>query len=1048
MPGKGHERVCSVRAVAMTGILIASVLLLSPGLRDTSRQDIMPYATLDDVIITEFRDAPQGAEQVEIFNQAGLYLSMSGWALVIDGARYDLSPLSTLYARAHKTIGDSNSNLVVDIELNDEGSILQIVDNAGTIRNEIRYGQLGPVPDPINGESVSRVRSGTVYGNQWTRSEYPTFGYSNSVPPSVTMPSLVLNEVLFNTADPNDRFIELYYRGLGTFDYTGSVIVVDSAYYLPMGSLSKTKPYLLIKQPEAPSLFSGMDADGDNVYLLGANGAFMDMVGWTTPHFQDFSVSRVPDGFGKADGFDDASSITAGWLFDVSPTLPLVSIGPSQDKKGDLGERVFYLLTTTNLEPIDEYVNVRAIVGMQGWSMLLWQADGITPLADSPGDPDGIPDVGLVPSGGSASLQVSIDIPPSPPADDWEVSSVKASIALDPLAQGSTVLTTEIYPYEWPTASATPSTIWIESSPPPFTPKETMITLNVTGHGTATYSTRPLDTVLIIDSSGSMSQNDPTNLRLDAAKHYVDLLTVPDRAAVVEFDQDAYLVNGDHLSSNYAQIKSNIDTIDSMGSTNLYDPIRISNNELLTYGNKSRPLVEIMLTDGDEQEGHSDAQILSEAVRAANNGIIIFTIGLIGLGGVNEQLLMDIANTTGGVYLQAQSASDLDSIYQRIGRIVKNPEIAGYDDDVMDNIPMFSAFLPGYLNYVAGSASPAPNFVGQIGGMTNLQWNLSRMMMNESWEATLKVTSSLDGFALPALSYPESRVAYLNSTSNRVYKPFPEVFIDVLARNAGKICGTKWYDSNRDGVKDPSEPPIGGFKIELYQNGTLIDSTFTTVNGTYCFEDLENGDYTVREVMPPTPGPWLTWSQTYPGGNGSWDISMVNDTEVTDADFGNAADFEGCLTWGYWKTHTGFDSPPRDATYDALPQAPMSVDVRTPDGNLAVDSDSEARWLFKGAGTGRSPNCSGDCRSLFRAQLMAAYMNTLKYVGMEAAVYLYAGDTHNNETVQQILSEAIVMLTDGQQHDFTAFQGTLDRINNNGEGRKVLFMLLPPTFHY
>lgn len=50
--------------------------------------------------------------------------------------------------------------------------------------------------------------------------------------------------------------------------------------------------------------------------------------------------------------------------------------------------------------------------------------------------------------------------------------------------------------------------------------------------------------------------------------------------------------------------------------------------------------------------------------------------------------------------------------------------------------------------------------------------------------------------------------------------------------------------------------------------------------------------------------------------------------------------------------------------------------------------------------------------------------------------------------MQQILDEAIAMLTDGQENGFKASQGNLDWINNNGEGRKVLFMIGPPPFHF
>src|SRR5437667_411164 len=49
------------------------------------------------------------------------------------------------------------------------------------------------------------------------------------------------------------------------------------------------------------------------------------------------------------------------------------------------------------------------------------------------------------------------------------------------------------------------------------------------------------DIVLAIDSSGSMSTNDPGRLRIQAAKDYIGRLSRPDRVASVDFDSTAHL---------------------------------------------------------------------------------------------------------------------------------------------------------------------------------------------------------------------------------------------------------------------------------------------------------------------------------------------------------------------------------------------------------------------------------------------------------------------------------------------------------------------------
>lgn len=272
---------------------------------------------------------------------------------------------------------------------------------------------------------------------------------------------------------------------------------------------------------------------------------------------------------------------------------------------------------------------------------------------------------------------------------------------------------------------------------------------------------------------------------------------------------------------------------------------------------------------------------------------------------------------------------------------------------------------------------------------------------------------------------------------------------DFFNYKLGNICGHKWYDFDKDGVIDAGESYIEGFKIELWKDGTLIETVYTDENGEYCFNDLGPGDYVVKEVMPLNPGEYLAWAQTYPEGN--WEfIPLISGTNVDDADFGNVVEFTGGLTWGYWKTHTGLSSPPRDPAYDLLPDNPMYVDIKTPDGDYWVEYDYEAKWIFDGAGD-YPASCSGDCRSLFRAQLLALHMNLLKFDGMGDMIYQYPGDSHSGDSVQEIYDDAIALLTDGMDHDFTSFQETLDRINNNGHagpGGHVLVLETPPAPEY
>ncbi|UCD91979.1 MAG: hypothetical protein JSV43_07045 [Methanobacteriota archaeon] len=267
----------------------------------------------------------------------------------------------------------------------------------------------------------------------------------------------------------------------------------------------------------------------------------------------------------------------------------------------------------------------------------------------------------------------------------------------------------------------------------------------------------------------------------------------------------------------------------------------------------------------------------------------------------------------------------------------------------------------------------------------------------------------------------------------------------------GEVCGKKWYDSDRDGTKDGDEDYIEGFKVELWKDGSLFATDYTDSTGEFCFYELGPGSYEIKEIMPLAPGDYWVWASTYPAG-GTWTFELTSGFFKCDANFGNIVEYTGGLTWGYWKTHTGFDSPPRDPAYDLLPDYQMSVDVETSDGDYLVETDEEAKWIFDGAGD-YPANCAGTCRSLFRAQLLALHMNWLKFGDdFFGATYIYQSDSYSGWTVEEIYDEAIwKLINEDSDYDFTSFQETLDRINNNGHydpGSHVLVMPEAPPIVY
>jgi Mg-chelatase subunit ChlD len=169
--------------------------------------------------------------------------------------------------------------------------------------------------------------------------------------------------------------------------------------------------------------------------------------------------------------------------------------------------------------------------------------------------------------------------------------------------------------------------------------------------------TQYYDIVLAIDSSGSMSWNDPDNLRKTAAKQFVDSFLPGDQGSVVDFDNSAIIKI--HLTKNKDDIKASIDTIDSDGGTNIDIAVNTGIDELLSSNatNDNSKII-VLLTDGEGDYYSSTTK------RAQDNNIKVYTVSI--GADVDESLLGNIANDTGGKYYQIASSEDLLDAFKRV----------------------------------------------------------------------------------------------------------------------------------------------------------------------------------------------------------------------------------------------------------------------------------------------------------------------------------------------------------------------------------------------
>ena len=108
--------------------------------------------------------------------------------------------------------------------------------------------------------------------------------------------------------------------------------------------------------------------------------------------------------------------------------------------------------------------------------------------------------------------------------------------------------------------------------------------------------------------------------------------------------------------------------------------------------------------------------------------------------------------------------------------------------------------------------------------------------------------------------------------------------LDFGLSTLGSIGDTVWYDTNRDGLPNENLDTAGfnGVEVQLYQNGLLIDSTFTTTNGYYLFDNLLPGDYEVVVNTDSLPNPFSTYIET---------TDLTHSVSLDPGEFFDTADF-------------------------------------------------------------------------------------------------------------------------------------------------------------
>ena len=210
--------------------------------------------------------------------------------------------------------------------------------------------------------------------------------------------------------------------------------------------------------------------------------------------------------------------------------------------------------------------------------------------------------------------------------------------------------------------------------------------------------TEGIDIAMVLDISGSMLSEDLKPNRIEAAKKVIDDFIAGrtnDRIGLVIFSQNSFTqcpltIDYNVLRNLLKQVHSGmIDDGTAIGNA-------IANGVNRLKDSKSKSKVMILLTDGVNNAGEIDP--LTAAQIAQKFGVRIYTVGVGTIGEapypfqtpfgiryqmmpveIDENLLQQIANITGGKYFRATNNKKLEEIYNEIDRLEKTRvEVTSY----------------------------------------------------------------------------------------------------------------------------------------------------------------------------------------------------------------------------------------------------------------------------------------------------------------------------------------------------------------------------------
>jgi len=197
-----------------------------------------------------------------------------------------------------------------------------------------------------------------------------------------------------------------------------------------------------------------------------------------------------------------------------------------------------------------------------------------------------------------------------------------------------------------------------------------------------------MNIALVLDTSGSMVKNDPNQLRIQAAKLFVSLLSAEDKVSLVGFDRRATPVTpllNLNTAQNEKKILSSIEKLSANGQlSNLHDAL-LRGYKLLKSSKSGEKHI-ILMSDGKMDLGNKEVNLrllektLDELTpKLSKENIKVHTIAFTPDSYI--PLLKLAAEDTRGQFVMLDNANKIHQVFEKLFERTKSPEMLPLNED-------------------------------------------------------------------------------------------------------------------------------------------------------------------------------------------------------------------------------------------------------------------------------------------------------------------------------------------------------------------------------